>query len=136
MIPKIGHQVQFAPNPATLSHKDGTVEVTNDTADYYRYFDATAHAEFLYQCVEQTVDRDLPEEVAYLESYDRFARSVQEIVDMPAEKFDLLHRFLRQEGGRISKRAREGEFSALTSEEAEQIEVLYRDSFENERMAH
>jgi hypothetical protein len=111
--------------------KDGNVEVLNDTADYYRYFDATAHAAFLYQCVKQTVETDLPEEVAYLEAYDRFSLSVQEIVDMPANKIDLLHRFLRQEGGRLSKRARQEEFSALTNEEAEQIEAQYRSSFRN-----
>jgi Fic/DOC family protein len=112
--------------------KDGNVEVLNDTADYFRYFDSTAHAEFLYQCVKQTVDTDLPEEVAYLEAYDRFSRSVQEIVDMPANKIDLLHRFLRQADGRLSKRARQEEFSAFTDEEAKQIEALFRSSFEND----
>ena len=30
-------------------------------------FDATRHAEFLYQCVERTVGTDLPSEVDYLE---------------------------------------------------------------------
>jgi len=51
-------------------------EEANDTGDYYRHFDATMHAEFLYRCVEQTIDRDLPEEVAHLQAYDRFARGV------------------------------------------------------------
>ncbi|MFZ0889188.1 MAG: Fic family protein [Candidatus Binataceae bacterium] len=92
---------------------NGNLEVLNDTGDYYRYFDATAHAEFLYRCVEQTIERDLPEEVAYLQAYDRFARGVQEIADMPAEKIELLHRFLRQEHGRLSRRARQNEFAAL-----------------------
>ncbi len=103
----------------------GNVRVLNDTADYYRYFDATAHAEFLYRCVEDTVDRDLPEEVAFLEGYDRFAKRVQEIVDLPASTVDLLHRFLRQGEGKLSKRARTREFAALTSEEVEQVEQLY-----------
>lgn len=115
---------------------NGNVEVLNDTADYYRYFDATAHAEFLYRCVEQTIEHDLPEEVAYLQAYDRFAHGVQEIADMPAEKIELLHRFLRQENGSLSKRARENEFAALTDKEAERIEALYRASFQGEqRMA-
>lgn len=107
---------------------NGNIEVLNDTGDYYRYFDATAHAEFLYRCVEQTIERDLPEEVAYLQAYDRFARAIQQIADMPAEKIELLHRFLRQEDGRLSKRARENEFAALTDREAEQIEAVYRAS--------
>ena len=49
------------------------VEVLNETADFYRYFDATPHAEFLYSCVEQTIDKNLPQEVRFLESYDRFS---------------------------------------------------------------
>ena len=40
--------------------KDGNVEVLNDTADFYRYFDATPQAEFLYSCVRKTVEEDLP----------------------------------------------------------------------------
>ena len=36
------------------------VEVLNDTADYYRFFDATDHAEFLYRCVEETVAGTCP----------------------------------------------------------------------------
>lgn len=113
---------------------NGNIEVLNDTADYYRYFDATAHAEFLYRCVEQTIEQDLPEEVAYLQAYDRFARGIQEIADMPAEKIELLHRFLRQESGRLSKRARENEFAALTDLEAKRLEALYRVSFGDKQL--
>lgn len=104
---------------------DFNVEVLNDTGDYYRYWDATAHAEFLYACIEQTVERDLPGEVAYLEGYDRFVRGIQRIVDMPQRKVDLLHRFLRQNGGRLSARARTGEFAALGDEEVSRVEELY-----------
>jgi Fic family protein len=106
----------------------GNVEVLNDTADYYRYFDATEHAEFLYHCVRETVERDLPAEVSYLEAYDRFVRGVQEMVDMPASTVDLLHRFLRQNSGRLSQRARTREFAALTDEEIARVEQLYERS--------
>jgi Fic family protein len=108
----------------------GNVRVKNDTLDYYRYFDATAHAEFLYKCVEQTIDHDLPEEVAYLQGYDRFAKGVQEILDMPQRKIDLLHKFLQQGQGHLSKRARSDESSVLADAEIEQIERLYAESFQ------
>lgn len=114
-----------------LAHVDwrptlgGNVEVRNATADYYRYFDATAHAEFMYRCVEATVERDLPDEVAYLEGYDRFAERVQAVVDMPDRTVDLLHRFLRQNGGRLSRRAREQEFARLTADEVRRVEAMY-----------
>jgi len=107
----------------------GNVEVLNDTADHYRYFDATAHAEFLYQCVAETVERDLPEEVRFLEAYDRFVAGVHGIVDMPARTVQLLHRFLEQNGGRLSKRGRAGEFAALTDDDVREVEQLYRQLF-------
>ena len=105
--------------------EDNNVEVLNDTGDYYRYFDATVHAEFLYRCVEETVERDLPEEVEFLERFDRFAAGVSNILEMPATTIDLLHRFLRQGRGRLSNRATSKEFVALTDDEVHQIERLY-----------
>jgi hypothetical protein len=116
--------------------EQGNVEVLNATADYYRYFDATAHTEFLYHCVQETVERDLPAEVAYLEAYDRFIRGVQEIVDMPARTADLLHRFLARGEGRLSKRARAGEFSALTDDEVTRLQDLYGDLHGTSREGH
>jgi hypothetical protein len=74
------------------------------------------------------VEKDLPEEVAYLESYDRFARGVQEIVDMPARRLYLLHRLIRQNDGVLSGRARRNEFAELTEEEVTAIERLFRES--------
>lgn len=104
------------------------VEVLNDTASWYRYFDATAHAEFLYGCVEATVRHDLPTEVAFLEAYDRFKAGLSKVVDMPSGTVDLLHGFLRQGDGRLSKRAREHEFAVLTEDEVLRVEALYADS--------
>jgi len=110
----------------------GNVEVLNDTAAFYRYFDATAHAVFLYTCVEQTVEKDLPHEVWFLESFDVFNKAIQEIVDMPASQVELLHKFLAQNNGRLSQRARAKEFAALTADEIERIEALYTATFEQE----
>jgi Fic/DOC family len=110
---------------------DGNLEVLNDTANYYRYFDATAHAEFLYACVEQTVEHDLPDEVRYLEAFDRFAAGVKEIVEMPDRKIERLRGFLEQGKGHLSNRAREREFSTLTEAEAEQIEARYAELFKS-----
>ena len=107
----------------------GNVEVLNDTAPYYRYFDATAHAEFLYRCIEETVEHDLPGEVKYLESYDRFAAGVGAVVDMPARTIYLLHGFLRQNGGGLSQRARAEEFAQLTATEVERVERLFAQCF-------
>jgi hypothetical protein len=108
---------------------DGNVHVVNDTADFYRFFDATPHAEFLYSCVRQTIENDLPNETKFLESFDRFRAGVEAIVDMPERTLDNLLGFLRQNGGRLSKRAREHEFAKLTEEEVGRIEGLYDEAF-------
>ncbi|NNE34551.1 MAG: hypothetical protein HKN13_04915 [Rhodothermales bacterium] len=112
--------ISWSPTP------EGNVEVTNETVSYYRYFDATAHAEYLYHCVAETVDHDLPREVAYLEAFDRFKELVQTIVDMPETTLDLLRGFLDQNEGLLSTRARRKEFAALTEREIEAIERMYR----------
>ncbi|WP_242443581.1 Fic family protein [Sphingobium sp. LB126] len=111
---------------------DGNVEVLNQTINFYRYFDATAHAEFLYDCVEQTIVEDLPREVRFLEAFDRFSDGIQQIVDMPDAQVELLQKFLQQNTGQFSQRARSREFAALTDDEAAQIEQLYTDAFGDE----
>ncbi len=103
----------------------GNVEVLNETADYYRFFDATPHAEFLFSCVERTIAEDLPAEAAFLRAYDTFKSSVSLVIDMPERMVNLLFRFLRQNGGRLSQRGREREFAALTDAEVAHIETIY-----------
>ena len=106
-----------------------TVRVLNDTGDFYRFFDATLHAEFLYACVRKTIEEDLPNETDYLRRYDMFRGRVATIVDMPDRMIDLLFRFLRQNEGHLSKRAREREFEALTDAEVGRIERMYQEAF-------
>ncbi len=108
---------------------ESNVEVLNDTADFYRYFDATGYAEFLYACVRQTIEEDLPREAEFLTRYDAFRARVQAIADMPERTLDLLFRFLRQNGGKLSMRAREREFERFTDTEVAAVEAAYGDSF-------
>jgi hypothetical protein len=107
----------------------GNLRVLNDTTDFYRFFDATPHAEFLYGCVRKTIEEDLPNETAFLRKYDRFRAAVIIVADMPDTTIDLLFRFLQQGEGRLSKRAREREFAALTDAEARDLEESYREIF-------
>jgi hypothetical protein len=108
---------------------DRNVEVTNDTADLYRYFDCTANAEFLYACVARTVEEDLPREIEYLRRHDEARRRIMEIVDMPDHLAQDLIMFIDQNGGLLSKRRREKEFAALTDGEVRAIEAIYAENF-------
>ena len=38
----------------------GNVKILNDTCDFYRYFDATQYAEFLYSCIHRAIKSDIP----------------------------------------------------------------------------
>ena len=58
-----------------------------------------------------------------------FQQKVQQIVDMSARWVDLLRRFLEQNGGQLSKRARLKEFAALSDDEVFAIEEIYADTF-------
>ena len=105
------------------------VEVLNETINLYRYFDATKQAEFFFECVEETVNKTLPDEVEYLRKYDFLNEFIKNYIDMPDRLVDLLIRFLVQNGGKLSKRAREKEFKKLTDHEIQAIEQKYSDVF-------
>ena len=95
------------------------------TACFYRYFDATPHAEFLYACVQQTIDQDLPREIDFLRRYDLFRSDIQRIADMPGRTLDLLFRLLHQNNDILSRRGREKEFAELTDPEVQQAQDAY-----------
>lgn len=105
------------------------VEVLNETIDLYRYFDATRQAEFFFECVEETVNKMLPEEVSYLTRYDLLNNFIKNYIDMPDKLVDLLIRFLNQHNGTLSKRARDKEFNQLTEAEILAIENKYSEIF-------
>lgn len=110
---------------------DNNVKVVNKTDDYYRFFDATPHAEFLYSCVMQTIDSDLPLEVEFLQNYDRFRQEIEAIVEMPSKTINLLFRFLKQNKGILSARACSREFKLLHDGEIKKIEEVYKNVFRN-----
>ena len=106
------------------------VEVRNDTADLYRYFDCTEAAEFLYSCVERAVDKDLPREIDFLRRNDEAMRRVMNTVEMPDRLAEDLIRFIRRNEGRLGRKRREGEFEKLTDDEVTSIEAIVRKAFD------
>lgn len=105
------------------------VDVLNDTADLYRYFDCTETAEFLYECVRRTVEDDLPREIAYLRRHDEAIQRTMEAVEMPDRVAENLVMFIRQNNGVLSRNRREGEFRQLTDDEVRLIERIVGDAF-------
>lgn len=108
---------------------DKNVEVTNDTVDLYRYLDCTAEAEFLYSCVQRTVENDLPREIAFLRSNDEARNGIMNLVEMPDQMAQDLILHVRQNKGTLSRNRRSKQFEKLTDEEVAAAEQLVREAF-------
>jgi hypothetical protein len=111
---------------------ENNVRVNNNTIDYYRYFDATPMAEFLFDCVDDTIKNIIPAEVRYLQKYDAFKNYLDNTLEMPDKMVADLVRFLEQNDGKLSKRARAKEFKMLTESEIGEIEQLFRQIFSSD----
>lgn len=105
------------------------IEVTNETIDFYRYFDATKQAEFLYDCVNDTLERVIPNEVIYLQKYDAFKQYLDNNFEMPDKTVAMLVMFLEQNNGVLSKRALNKEFSILKKSEVAEIQKSFKAIF-------
>lgn len=109
---------------------DRNVVVLNETADFYRYFDCTEAAEFLFACVQRTVENDLPREIDYLQRHDEALSRIMNTVEMPDRLAENLLILIRQNNGRLAQRRRQREFAALSEEEVAAIERIVQEVFE------
>lgn len=100
------------------------LRVLNGTGDFCRYRGATPHAEFLYECVQRAIEMDWPVEAGFLRRYDALRQDIEELFDMPERTLHLLFRFLQQNGGRLSQRARK-RGPQLSDDEAARVEDIY-----------
>jgi hypothetical protein len=105
------------------------VQVMNQTKDYYRFFDATKQAEFLFDCVKDTVEHSIPTEIKYRTNYEAFKSFLDEEFEVPDKLVSMLVNFLEQNQGVLSKRAKEKEFSQFTQKEIKHIEAEYKSIF-------
>lgn len=104
---------------------DGGCEVMvhNDTADLYRYFDATPQVEYLYGCLRDAIRIDLKNELDYLARFDRGVRTLLEHSAMPDRKAQRFVNLLLQ-NGRLGAAKRLSQFSELTEAEIDRLETV------------
>ncbi len=108
----------------------GNVEVRNDTADLYRYFDCTEAAEFLYRCVEEALENDVPHEIDYLKRHDQAMTHIMHSVEMPNRMAEDFIMFMRQNNWKLPIKRRREEFAKLTDTEAEILQVIVQKAFD------
>ncbi len=113
-----------------VSTMRGNVEVRNDTADLYRYFDCTDAAEFLYRCVEETVEKDVPQEIDYLKRHDKAMQQIMDTVEMPNRMAENFIMFMRQNDWKPPKKRRRDEFGKLIDEEVEKLQAIVQAAFD------
>jgi len=111
--------------------EEGRMTVHNDTVRWYRYIDLTPQAEALFRFIDQTIDTELANELAFLASYDETKRTIQEIVDMPDRQIDLFIRVCLQNNGRLSARKRASHFYFLLDEEIARMEQAVQSAYGN-----
>jgi hypothetical protein len=106
-----------------------TVPATGNDAVYFRYFDATEQASFLYDALERTVEHDLDEEISYLLGFDRARTALTGIADWPAHSLELFIRVVRQNGGMLSATKRASHFAWMTDDEVGRFQSVVERAF-------
>jgi hypothetical protein len=108
----------------------GRMTVINDTADFYRYVDCTFIAEMLFSFVEETIEKELPAEIQFLQQYDTARRLMRDIVDLPNRAADLFVRLCLQNQGRLGKTKRQlPQFAPLANKEIANLEAAVAEAF-------
>ena len=79
--------------------------------------------------MHDTIENIIPNEINYLTNYDEFKKYLDDEFEMPDKLVALLVRFLDQNSGELSKRAREKEFTSLNDKEVIEIEQNYQSIF-------
>ena len=76
--------------------------------------------------VEETIGKDLAEEIRFLSTFDRAVSRTMEIVDMPDRRPSLLVRLILQNRGTLSETKRR-DSSELSDGEVSSIEAAVRE---------
>ena len=110
-----------------------TLPATGNDAVYFRYFDATEQASFLFYALERTVEEDLPAEIAFLLGFDRARRELNDLADWPSHSLENFIRIVHQNGGRMSRTKRRSQFGWMRDEEVTRFEQIVAESFNDTR---
>lgn len=103
---------------------------TGNDAIYYRYFDATEQASFLFDALEHTVEHDLDEEISYLLGFDRARQALNSLADWPSHALETFIRVVHQNNDKLSVNKRKSRFPWMSDEEVGRFERIVAQSFE------
>jgi hypothetical protein len=107
--------------------EEGVMTVKQESLSHYQFIDFTRMAEYLFSCIEDIINNYLEHELLFLVNYDKVKKAIQEIVDMPDKKIDLLIKFVTQNNKVLSVSKRNQFFPMLTDDEIESITTIIND---------
>jgi hypothetical protein len=105
------------------------VAAKGNDALYFRYFDATGHAEFLCQALERTIEHDLQQEIDFLLGFDKAWQRLNALLDWPGHDLELFIRVVQQNEGILSRTKRKSHFDWMTDNEVAEAEAIVADAF-------
>ncbi len=105
------------------------IPATGNDAAYFKYFDATEQAEFLYHVLERTVNEDLQQEIDFLLCFDRARQQLNALLDWPNHNLELFVRVVHQNGDSLSKTRRQSHFDWMTNAEVSEAEAIVAQAF-------
>jgi len=107
-----------------VSHDDTSIDVLNETVNLYRYFDATRMAEYLYACVDATIEGELKVELETISAFSHARKAIDAAFDLPEKQKNLFLKICWQGNGKISKAKRKSQFSMFEESELDAMERL------------
>jgi len=108
--------------------EDGIMTVKQKSKSHYQFIDFTRITEYLFSCIEDIIYNHFEHELLFLVNYDKVKKAIQEIIDMPDNKIDLLIKLISQNNGALSINKREQFFSLLTDDEMNAITTIITSS--------
>jgi len=107
---------------------EGNLTAKGNVSSLYQYIDYTRFAEYLFECIEQTIDTDFKQELEYLVNYDSAKKQIQDTIDMPDKLIGLFINFVKQNKGKLSVDKRLKFFNNLTDEEIQTLEKIVQET--------
>ncbi len=102
---------------------DGSMTVTNETSDFYRFINFTKIVEDFFDVVDETLRSELIPELDYLIAWEKARVKMRNIVDMPENKALQFIMFTQQNNGKFPKSRRKS-FEELSDSEIEKLAAI------------
>ena len=108
---------------------DFSMNVTSDSAYLYRYLDATPLVDYLYDCINQTIEVGLKKELDLLYKFRHVKQAIDREMDISNTELDRFVNFCQQNNGRLSQRKRIRFFKDYSDTQVARMEEIYQSFF-------